>query len=116
MKIRKKTLMVTGVLLLAAVFVISYFAFTPVAARAVVHQAQMGDCNNPPSGSCTSGQQTCVEGAGASNACVYKCGSGGTWTKPGTACSYSMCDGGSCAGEGSISADPTADYTWDRGW
>jgi hypothetical protein len=103
MKINKKTLMVTGVFLLVAIFVTSYFAFTSVTARAIA-----GKCNNPPSGTCTAGTHKCVEGAGASNACVYNCkadgsGYGGT----GTACLGTMCDGGECGAQGAIPIDYT---------
>jgi hypothetical protein len=111
MKINKKTLMVTGVLLLGAISVAGYFAFTLVTARAIAHESVVG-CPSQ-SGTCTSGEHKCVEGT--TTACAYVCTAGGTWGA-GTACSYNMCDGGNCASEGSISVDPTESYIWDKGW
>jgi hypothetical protein len=100
MKINKKTLMVTGVFLLAAIFVISYFAITLVTARVVV-TAPVAGCP-AQSGSCTAGEHKCVEGT--TQACKYECTSGGTWGA-GTECTWNMCDGGNCGGEGSISVE-----------
>jgi hypothetical protein len=92
MKSKQKTLV------LASVFVTALFLLSTFAAAVVV--GPQGKCNNPPKGSCTAGTHTCVEGAGGANACIYRCGTGGTYTSPGEACSYTMCSGGDCAGEG----------------
>lgn len=93
-KLKKKTLVLSILLLLVA----SILVFTFVRASEVITPIAKKECPKQ-TGTCSNDQTMCQEDLGPRNdfACQYKCVSG-VWDK-GYVCSYNVCNSNICGGQ-----------------